>query len=70
MPSVFGVAFGSDARDTPVDRRHGRPFEDSHNADRSALFLPVLWRDYGSPSTYITSLMAKRDMFIGFFGQE
>ncbi|KAK4982611.1 hypothetical protein LTR50_007666 [Elasticomyces elasticus] len=69
-PSVFGFAFGSDARDTPVDRSYGRPLEDSHNADRSALFLPVLWRDYGPPSTYITSLMAKRDMFTGFFGQE
>ncbi|KAK4997103.1 hypothetical protein LTR66_003421 [Elasticomyces elasticus] len=44
MPSVSGFAFGSDARDTLVDRRYGRPFEGSHNADRSALFLPVLWR--------------------------
>ncbi|KAK4991152.1 hypothetical protein LTR66_006623 [Elasticomyces elasticus] len=70
MPSVFGFTFGSDARDTPVDRRYSRPFEDSHNADRSALFLPVLWRNSGPPSTYITSLIAKLNIFTGFFGQE
>ncbi len=54
----------------PLDRRYGRPFEDSHLADQRLLFIPRIYGCAIVPGSNVTSFYVKRDLILNFLGSQ
>ena len=52
----------------PLDRRYGRPFEDSHLADQRLLFIPHIHGGATVSGSNVTSFYVKRDLILNFLG--
>ena len=57
----------TDATGANKDHRAGRPFEDSHVADKNSLFLPLMYR-VSEGKDDLTTLYSKKDMLCSFLG--
>ena len=68
-PTDSQVSLVSDTLTTNKEHRAGRPFEDSHQADKNSLFLPFLYRTQYNRLDVMTSFFVKQDMLQNFLGK-
>ncbi len=68
LRSIDKPRFSSEAGET-LDRRTGRPFQNSYTVDRHFLFLPNMVHGQQSQGEEVTSFFVRKDIFCSFFGE-